>query len=492
MTSSASIINSMFSENEWIEHIQQNLKQDLENVIQIPFSIFQVLESAKASKPDAYTPQLIALGPYHHFRSHLYHMETFKLAVAKRAVENFQLSSINELVEKLKACLPTICASYSSYLVDVHKTAMPCIMVIDGLFLLELIRNNGVFPSMPQKNFSKDAVMLENQIPILALGQMLENCRINDQLSSSFVHFCIQLSPLPVLETCPAVAIRHLLDLLYKMICLKDEPLPPYEAYSRMSIDEMATVAWDQLKNDGSGIFAPIISSVDRIITVSKRLGISTYLRKVFEEDEAFSPTATQLRRVGVEFCITRGGIRNISFDQDDKSFKFNLPVFTWKPNCEVVMRNLLAYEAMAKSEPPILTRYTQLMSGIVRTVEDVKLLKDKKIIVTVDEQHVDYDDIVQLFSGIMGKSTINLEEKTILDDHIEAVNKYYDNNPKIKASKLFKKYVKFSWKLFMLLAAILLFTLLGIQTFCDIYNCHSLFGTTYPVNGLSSSRSSF
>ncbi|KAK9923035.1 hypothetical protein M0R45_031470 [Rubus argutus] len=47
--------------------------------------------------------------------------------------------------------------------------------------------------------------------------------------------------------------------------------------------------------------------------------------------------------------------------------------------NTEVVLRNLVAYEASTVSGPLVLARYTELMNGIIDTKEDVKLLREKR-----------------------------------------------------------------------------------------------------------------
>ncbi|KAK9280475.1 hypothetical protein L1049_014167 [Liquidambar formosana] len=130
-------------------------------------------------------------------------------------------------------------------------------------------------------------------------------------------------------------------------------------------------------------------------------------------------------------------------------------------------MRNLVAYEASAMSESLVFTRYTQFMNLIIDTADDVKLLRERGIIVN----HLKSDEkVAELFNG-MSKS-IGLTDASDLDETIEKLNKYYNGNWEVRGYKLMKKYVFASWKMLTLVATILLLLLMGLQAFCSVYNC--------------------
>ncbi|KAJ0075767.1 hypothetical protein Patl1_34663 [Pistacia atlantica] len=63
-----------------------------------------------------------------------------------------------------------------------------------------------------------------------------------------------------------------------------------------------------------------------------------------------------------------------ISFDS--KSARFKLPTIPLDENTEVVLRNLVAFEALNPSHSLYFTCYIELMHGIIDTIKDVKLLK--------------------------------------------------------------------------------------------------------------------
>ncbi|GMP60344.1 hypothetical protein CsSME_00023247 [Camellia sinensis var. sinensis] len=80
-----SIFESSNGEQRWINKVSKIL-QHHEVMVQIdlPVSIFRVPATISTFKPKAYVPQLIGLGPYHHFHSELYEMEKYKLVAATR------------------------------------------------------------------------------------------------------------------------------------------------------------------------------------------------------------------------------------------------------------------------------------------------------------------------------------------------------------------------------------------------------------------------
>ncbi|KAK2995978.1 hypothetical protein RJ640_001886 [Escallonia rubra] len=132
----------------------------------------------------AYTPQVIAFGPYHHMEPELYQMEKYKLATVKSSLSLEQILNFQELViEKLKELEPVIRACYHKYL-DHDGDALAWIIAIDGLFLLEILRGYGHVKHSQRRNLKQDAVlcgdvmMLENQIPVTLLKEIRKNLQL--------------------------------------------------------------------------------------------------------------------------------------------------------------------------------------------------------------------------------------------------------------------------------------------------------------------------
>jgi hypothetical protein len=183
--------------------------------------------------------------------------------------------------------------------------------------------------------------------------------------------------------------------------------------------------------------------------------------------DEITIPSVTELSKSGVSFVATKGDISTIRFDV--KSTTFYLPTISLDINTEVLMRNLVAYEASTALGPLVFARYTELMNGIIDTEEDARILREKGIILN----HLKSDqEVANLWNG-MSKS-IKLTRVPFLDKVIEDVNKHYNGNVSIKVWKFMKVYVFASWQFLTFLAVIFLLFLMSLQVFCSFYRCNA------------------
>lgn len=174
---------------------------------------------------------------------------------------------------------------------------------------------------------------------------------------------------------------------------------------------------------------------------------------------------------VGVTFKPT-ASIKTIKFDR--KTVTFFLPTIELEVNSEVILQNLIAYEAMAMPDCLLFTRYLHLMNTFIDTANDVKILKDAKILLSgiIRDQ-----EIATLFNGMMNNS-IGLSPAKQLDRAINGLNNYYEGRVKVKANRMIKKYVYSSWRILTLIATLLILGLLVIQSFCSVYVCPRLLGT--------------
>ncbi|CAA2994343.1 UPF0481 At3g02645 [Olea europaea subsp. europaea] len=180
--------------------------------------------------------------------------------------------------------------------------------------------------------------------------------------------------------------------------------------------------------------------------------------------EESTIPSVTELSKAGVKFSATDLGILSINFDE--KTSTFYLPTVNLDGNTEVVLRNLLAYEACNASGPLVFTRYTELMNGIIDTEDDAKFLREHGII---SNQLKSDEEVANLWNG-MSKS-IRLTKVSFLDKVIEDVNKNYNGSWKVKVDNLMK-HVPGSWQSITLVAVILILLLMILQAFCSVYNC--------------------
>ncbi|KAI3802620.1 hypothetical protein L1987_30760 [Smallanthus sonchifolius] len=185
--------------------------------------------------------------------------------------------------------------------------------------------------------------------------------------------------------------------------------------------------------------------------------------------EEISIPSVTDLVKAGLGFCPSSGGIFTIDFDA--KSSMFFLPVVSVDVNTDVVMRNLVAYEVCNASGPLILTRYTELMNGIIDTKEDAKLLRERGIIVNRLKSD---EEVADLWNGI--SRSVRLTKVPFLDKVIEDVNMVYGRKWRVKIGKFIKGYVFGSWQFLALVAVVLVLFLMSVDVASSVTRCIFMF----------------
>ncbi|KAK2378603.1 putative UPF0481 protein [Trifolium repens] len=381
----------------------------------------------------------------------------------------------------------------------------------------------------------RDIVMLENQIPLCVLRKMLEfkfssKEAADEMLIFMFIGLFKQISPFKMIDDFPNIKVSesaHLLDFFYDMIVPKletehdvtidveieqeeeqdhkgdDEDSKGESSYVKQSFNEI----WNILSKLNKGPIRLLKSALVsrpmkllvkfpwKIITnlpggkllkqpieslfFSKEKGddekqenenSSTLINKPPLIEEITIPCVRELLNSGVNFFpTTNGSISSISFDA--KTRTFYLPIIGLDVNTKVFLRNMVAYESSVGSGPLVITRYTELMNGIIDSEEDAKILREKGIILN----HLKSDkEVANMWNG-MSKS-LRLSRVLFLDNAIEDVNKFYNSRMKVKMLKFMKSYVFGSWQFLTFLAAIFMLLLMALQAFCSVYTCSRFF----------------
>ncbi|XP_057968431.1 putative UPF0481 protein At3g02645 [Malania oleifera] len=545
---------SNFDEHRWVIQIRRTLDEELEDETDIPVSIFNVPKTLLCSNPDSYTPQQVALGPYHHWRPELYEMERYKLAAAKRTQKELKTLRFQNLVDQLVKLEMRIRACYHKFL-EFNGETLAWMMAMDASFLLEFLqvyaikeghrkltrvssRMSHLVDYAGRKSahnaILRDMVMLENQIPMFVSRKMLEFQFLSlesadEMLLSMLTGVFKELFPFKMMEDFPKIQVcesAHLLDFLYHMIVPKGEtpseitPLEDdqnNEAAEREEkkkqwsgnpsyVKQLFVESWRLVSRLNKGVVRLIklllFSKPLRVLLklpwtiISNLPGLSLILKPIesllFSQnkeaakpedgnsssnnniqkppsiEEIAIPSVTELSKAGVLFSPTNGGITSIDFDIS--TCTLHLPSVSLDVNSEVILRNLVAYEASSASGPLVFTRYTELMNGIIDTEEDAKLLRERGIILN----HLKSDqEVANVWNGM--SRSLRLTKVPFLDKVIEDVNKYYNGKWKVRAGKFVKVYVFESWKVLTLLAAIMLLVLMSFQAVCSVYRCNRI-----------------
>ncbi|TKY64595.1 putative UPF0481 protein [Spatholobus suberectus] len=218
---------SNFDELQWVIQIRRTLEEEVDEDGEFPVSIFSVPKLLRASHPDSYIPQHVAIGPYHYWRPELYEMQRYKLAAVKIFQKQLQSLKLDNLVDQLTKLEQRVRACYHKFL-DFNRETLVWMMAIDASFLLEFLQVCAIENRVPGRNSShnailRDIVMLENQIPLFVLRKMLEFKfssleAADDMLILKFIGLFKEISPFKMMEEYPNIQVSksaHLLDFLH-------------------------------------------------------------------------------------------------------------------------------------------------------------------------------------------------------------------------------------------------------------------------------------
>ncbi|KAG0487721.1 hypothetical protein HPP92_009816 [Vanilla planifolia] len=422
-------------ELQWVIQIRQSLQHEIEeeeenNLISIP----AVPKPLQCGSLAAYIPQTIAIGPYHQLRAELNDMARCKLSAAKRIRQQLRGRKFQDIIDAFITTEHKIRAHYQRY-INFNVETLAWIMAIDACFLLEFLqfyafKNVNILQEVSplisvrrslHNGVLRDVLMLENQMPLFLLKRVMNFCcassqEAEDMLSTMVMSFIMEVSPFKIAaETFQCIQKRsHLLEILYYFLVSPSED--PYLTDEKEGFSVLRQPFEYFMQGDKPKL-GDAASSIHRNIDKLPLL------------DEIAIPSAKELVQAGVQFFPIEDQLSAIMFDK--KTGNLHLPIINIDVNTEVLLRNLVAYETAVVNGPLVLTRYTELMNGIIDDAEDAKVLRQRGVIMNRLKSDA---EVSHLWNG-MARS-VRTTKKQFLDKVIEDINMYHNCSWRVKAGR--------------------------------------------------------
>ncbi|KAK3412086.1 hypothetical protein EUGRSUZ_I00876 [Eucalyptus grandis] len=395
------------------EQLEQHHQDDAEGSW-AKLSIYRIPDYLKDGDKKAYVPQIVSLGPYHHGKDHLRHMDQHKWRCLCRILERshheigLYIDSLKKVEQRARSCYDGKISMSSGSFVQM--------MILDGCFVIELLQgvvkgfqklgypsNDPVFSewgSMLKIQIQRDMILLENQIPLFILAQLLglqpgnpdPEGRVGklvlkffDPIGSERVEFD------PSHDQCGL----HCLEVLWQSF------LPKKRAGPKL----LRTEGWRQNR--------------DELI-----------------------PCLTKLVEAGIKFrCGDTEILGDIRFQLDYGILE--IPSIKIHQGTRSIFLNLIAFEQSHFNCRERITLYVMFMHNLINSSEDVRYLCKRGII----EHCLGSDaEVADLFNLLCQEVAFDIEDSYLLD--------YFDN----------------PWSIISFMAAVVLLVLTFLQALYAFY----------------------
>ncbi|XVF57177.1 hypothetical protein PTKIN_Ptkin06aG0182900 [Pterospermum kingtungense] len=312
-------------------------------ICNVPNQLRQVNETA-------FEPQIISIGPYH--RGKVKTMEICKTSYLNKLLAK-ELSA-NPGANNIDGILRSFIIDFQEKLgksarqcyegpVDMQPAEFVAMMVLDGLFVVELLRKFWECGLKDQENddlfkqnlnliiIAQDLLLLENQLPLFVLDHFFEKMKRSPEpnLDVMAIHFFSKMVPgleIPRSQRPEKGGREAIQDIKHLLGLIHDRCLP-----------------------------SPQRSDIRREDAVIRDL---TFIR-----------SATELSEAGIGFKKHDDG--NSLFDIKFEKRQLHIPTLTVDHDSERIFRNLIAYEQINRG-PSIVMDYARLMDCLINYADDV------------------------------------------------------------------------------------------------------------------------
>ncbi|XP_052211086.1 UPF0481 protein At3g47200-like [Diospyros lotus] len=400
-------------------------------------------------KKEAYQPQAVSFGPYHHGKPHLKPMEDHKqralLHFLKRSPVSLQkiFHSMVEVAEELKASYDSLEAEWQD---NTEKFVQ--LMIVDGCFMLEILQE-------ATQEFGSDAAARESGNDAAARVYMSDYSN-DDPIFGPHG----KLYAIPFIRR-DMLLIENQLPMLvlFKLKGIKENVEEDMETLNKQILNFYGHVAHGSKMGKRLHILDLYRKSL--LYKEPKR----TKSTKLKGDQGPYSPTvirsATELNEAGIRFKKSKTeSLRDISFD----SGVLRLPKFVVDDTTESTFLNLIAFERCHVGAGHAITSFICFMDNIIDHDRDISLLSSKGIIHNV----AGTDKAAANLFNTMSKDLM-MDSSNDLNMVTMSIASYWKKPWHKWRAMLIHTYFRSPWAIVSVVAAVILFALATVSTVYDV-----------------------
>ncbi|KAG6645869.1 UPF0481 protein At3g47200-like isoform X2 [Carya illinoinensis] len=416
------------------QHIELviSIKEMVESSLDPPLSsneccIYRIPIDLLKLNEEAYTPQIISIGPFHHGSKRLEPMEKLKLKYFKRFLQRIDFN-VEILVNDIKQHEESVRGCYAES-IKLSSDAFVKLILVDGCFLIELfyeLRFQGAY-SVSCENLLNpllleriilDLKLLENQLPLFAL------------------------------------------DILFRLACAPDDDEHP-------SFTSLAIKAFE-VYNDWQFPENREAQQIRHFVDLTKTFFVPSSSQLLSPQESNDLPsavhlyTASQLYKAGVKFKVSSS---KCLFDLKFTNGTLEIPYIGLDNTTETIYRNVIAFEQCHYPCDSHFTDYIVLLNLLINTPKDVELLIRKGIIMNGLSNN---DAVASLFNDL-GTNISYDGWECAYRGLFRDLNAFYSNTKHTWKATLKRDYFGTPWKIASTTGVITLLLLTLVQAICSI-----------------------
>ncbi|CAA2972765.1 Hypothetical predicted protein [Olea europaea subsp. europaea] len=392
---------------------------------------------------DYYTPKMVSFGPYHHGLPELRASEKFKHIVLKELVSSSYADIYNKIFEEIDQVRNCYVEISKEKYDDKSLTEMMLLDTCFIIYLMQFLLNTLNYPLLTQylgvpgiALALGDIYLLENQIPLSLIKRLINLINKDGEEESTLI--CNFLSTTAyagkMLKSIPRKNDKeplHLVDALHLVFANGSnnarEPVKPFSKCKWLPRWLCMT------KEDQSEI--GLFGNQFRSVTDLKAKGI--YVK----------PSS---------YCL-----KDINFESYPFSGQLQLPIWYFSAASKRLLSNMIVHELlMGTVESMVTLSYVNFLKSLVVRVEDIRELREKKIIFSnleTDEQVLKV--IKEIDAGGIHYAPFLEVVKMKIEDHCNSKARTW-------FAELYHSYFRSPWTLIALITAIVLLCLTVVQTY--------------------------